>query len=204
MAVAASDLTVEKSRLAAGKYSLGSCRCSDASTLSRMSVWAHSPAGRERVVMRSAPLMLAGLFMLLTFAVLAQPADDHASDRAYIQESESAWAKSVATNDVSVLERILADDFVGVDVDGSHYSKANAIADYRKGPSSFVINRLNEVEIRFYGNTAIAQGNESWKKKDGTVGRFVWTDTWIKRDGKWQIVAAEDLVPPPPSTQLAK
>jgi aminopeptidase C len=39
-------------------------------------------------------------------------------------------------------------------------------------------------------------GNESWKKKDGTPGKFVWTDTWIKRAGKWQIVAAEDLVPP--------
>jgi hypothetical protein len=56
-------------------------------------------------------------------------------------------------------------------------------------------NHLNEIEIRFYGDAAVAQGNESWKKKDGTTGKFVWTDTWIRRGGKWQIVAAEDLVP---------
>jgi len=29
-------------------------------------------------------------------------------------------------------------------------------------------------------------------------GRFVWTDTWIRRNGKWQIVAAEDLIAPEP------
>ena len=102
----------------------------------------------------------------------------------------------VVTNDVSVLERILADDFVGVDIDGSHYSKADAIKDYRTKPSEFASNHLNEIEIRFYGDVAVAQGNESWKKKDGAVGKFVWTDTWIRRNGKWQIVAAEDLVPP--------
>ncbi|MGC2033236.1 MAG: hypothetical protein WA642_24690 [Steroidobacteraceae bacterium] len=30
----------------------------------------------------------------------------------YIKDSSSAWAESVATNDASVVQRILADDFV--------------------------------------------------------------------------------------------
>jgi ketosteroid isomerase-like protein len=154
--------------------------------------------------MRSVLLMPLTVLMLLASTAITQSVDDHASDRAYIREAESDWANSVATNDANVLERILADDFVGVDIDGSHYSKANAIKDYRTGPSSFLSNHLNEVEIRFYGNAAVAQGDESWKKRDGTAGRFVWTDTWIKRDGKWQIVAAEDLVPPSPSTSMVK
>jgi hypothetical protein len=146
--------------------------------------------------------MRAGFLMiipfLLFFASLAhvQTKDDHASDRAYIRQAESDWAESVVTNDASVLGRILADDFIGVGPEGSHYSKADAIKDYRTPPSEFVSNHLNEVEIRFYRDAAVAQGNESWKKKDGTPGKFVWTDTWIRRGGKWQIVAAEDLVPP--------
>jgi hypothetical protein len=24
-------------------------------------------------------------------------------------------------------------------------------------------------------------------------GSYVWTDTWVRRNGKWQVVAAEDL-----------
>jgi ketosteroid isomerase-like protein len=141
-------------------------------------------------------LMALALLSFLNFLALAQWADKHASDRAYIRQAESDWAESSVTNDVSLLERILADDFVGVEIDGSHYSRADAIKDFRTHPSDFASNHLNDVEVRFYGDAAVAQGSESWKKKDGTTGKFVWTDTWIKRGGKWQIVAAEDLVPP--------
>ncbi len=142
------------------------------------------------------PFMTIALLLFVTFLTLAQSADDHASDRTYIRQAESDWAESVVPNDVGVLERILADDFVGVDIDGSHYSKADAIKDFRTHPSDFVSNHLNEVDIRFFGDAAVAQGHETWKKKDGTTGKFVWTDTWVRRGGKWQIVAAEDLVPP--------
>jgi len=140
-------------------------------------------------------LMITAFLLLVASPAQVQSAPDQASDRAYIRQAESDWAESVVTNDVSVLERILAGDFVGVDIDGSHYAKADAIKDYRTHPSDFVSNHLNEIEIRFYGDAAVAQGNEGWKKKDGTTGKFVWTDTWIRRGGKWQIVAAEDLVP---------
>ena len=61
------------------------------------------------------------------------------------------------STDVSVLERILADDFVGVDIDGSHYTKADAIRDFRMHPSDFVSNHFNEVGIRFYGDTVVAR-----------------------------------------------
>jgi hypothetical protein len=144
------------------------------------------------------PRLLAFTTVLLFFAPLAyvQSVDDHGKEGAYIRQAESDWAESVVSNDTNVLERILADDFVGVDIDGSHYTKTQAIKDARAKPSEFVSNHANEVRVRFYGDAAVAQGSESWKKKDGTVGKFVWTDTWIKRGGKWQIVAAEDLVPP--------
>ena len=39
---------------------------------------------------------------------------------------------------------------------------------------------------------------ESWvRNKEPLRGRFVWTDTWVLRNGKWQIVAAEDMVAEP-------
>jgi len=37
----------------------------------------------------------------------------------YIIESERQWAESVATGDTTVIERVLADDFVGVDPKGA-------------------------------------------------------------------------------------
>ena len=121
---------------------------------------------------------------------------DRAADRAYIRKAESDWGESEVTRDASVLERILSDDFVGVDVDGTRYSKAEALQEYRTSPSSYASNHISGIEIRFYGQAAVAQGDDSWEKKDGTAGKHVWTDTWVLRDGKWQLVAAEDLVPP--------
>jgi len=44
----------------------------------------------------------------------------------------------------------------------------------------------------------MAQGDEIWVRYSGQplTGRFVWTDTWLFRNDKWQIVAAEDLIAP--------
>ena len=96
-----------------------------------------------------------------------------------------------------MIERILADDFLGVAPEGKLYEKPTMIAETKEGPKHFVSNHLDDVKIRFFGdNTAVAQGSESWVRRNGERGRFVWTDTWILRNDRWQIVAAEDLVPP--------
>lgn len=114
----------------------------------------------------------------------------------YIVENEREWAESVASGDSKPVERILADDFLGVDPQGRLYDKAKMVSDTRNAPKYFVSNHLNDIKVRFYGDTAIAQGNESWERHAGERGRFVWTDTWIWRDGRWQIVAAEDPIAP--------
>ncbi|HJZ66244.1 MAG TPA: nuclear transport factor 2 family protein [Candidatus Acidoferrum sp.] len=139
-------------------------------------------------------LLGATLFVGAIFAVRAQDSGNVEAER-YIKESERQWAESVASGDSSVIERILAEDFIGVDPDGSQYNKAKMVKDTASAPKYFLSNHLNEVKVRFYGDAAVAQGNESWVRRSGTPlhGRFVWTDTWIKRNGKWQIVAAEDL-----------
>ena len=121
---------------------------------------------------------------------------DHKEAERYIIESERQWAESVASGDTAVIQRILADDFVGVDPKGRHYGKSEMISDTRNAPKYFASNRLNDVKVRFYRGTAVAQGNESWQRHNGERGRFVWTDTWIRRNGRWQIVAAEDLIAP--------
>ena len=141
--------------------------------------------------------------LLRTLAILAilclcdcsRQKDQKKTER-YILESEGQWAESVATGDTSAIERILADDFIGVDPKGRLYTKQKMIDETRNAPKSFLSNRLNDVKVRFFGNTVIAQGSETWEKRSGERGRFVWTDTWLQRNGRWEIVAAEDLIAP--------
>jgi hypothetical protein len=111
---------------------------------------------------------------------------------AFIRKSEAEWATSVATNDASVLRRILADDFVWV-LDQRVIDKPTAIREAEEGPGPFVSNVLDYVHIRFYGTTAVAQGSEHWVKRNpDRPGRFIWTDTWVLCAGKWRIVSSQD------------
>jgi Domain of unknown function (DUF4440) len=116
----------------------------------------------------------------------------------YIVESEDAWAESVATNDSSVVKRILADNFIWV-LDGKVVDKKTAVKWAAAGPGEFLSNKPDYVHVRFFGDTAVAQGSETWTKKGGKRGKFVWTDTWVKRADCWQIVNAQDTVVPLPA-----
>lgn len=147
------------------------------------------------------------LMIAMALSVAAQQSATTTADaERYIRDSESQWAEAVANGDVSVVQRILADDYIGVDAgDGHLYHKAEAISWIQGHHAEYLFNHLDEVNVRFFGNTAVAQGSESWERRTGEPrrGRFAWTDTWVLRNGQWQIVAAEDLIAPPLSTKAA-
>lgn len=136
--------------------------------------------------------------LVLSFALFScKEKIDYEKAEKYISDSEKQWAESVASGDSSVIRRILADDFIGVDPDGNQYDKEKMVKETATAPQYFLSNHLNDVKIKFYGNFAIARGDETWvKRKDSSTARFVWTDTWIYRDKKWEILAAEDLIAP--------
>jgi hypothetical protein len=117
---------------------------------------------------------------------------------AYIVDAERKRADSVMTGKATDIERILADDFIGVGPDGKPYDKGQMIARTRDSPVEFLSNRINDVKVLFNGDTAVAQGSETWVRRgtDARRGRFVWTDTWLRRHGQWQIIASEALIAP--------
>ena len=117
------------------------------------------------------------------------------SDRDQILDIERQFADSAVSNDVSELQDIFADDYIGTEPDGKRVTKADSIAEAKSGPSEFASCRLNEdeVKIRFYGDVAVVNGTESWKKKDGKSGRFIWTDVIVKQQNKWRVVSSQDL-----------
>lgn len=113
-----------------------------------------------------------------------------------IREIEREWAEVAVTGDTSVIKRILADDFLGTTPEGVLYTKQDFIDDMKAHPSAFTSNIVNEVKVRFADDVAIAQGNETFTRKTGETARFIWTDVLVERDGKWQVIAAEDLIAP--------
>ncbi len=96
-----------------------------------------------------------------------------------------------------MVQRILAEDFVWV-LDDRVLDKKAAVVEAAQGPGPFLSNATDYVHVRFFGDTAVAQGSETWTKTGGRRGKFVWTDTWVGSNGCWQIVNAQDISVPLP------
>jgi ketosteroid isomerase-like protein len=114
----------------------------------------------------------------------------------YIRRSAAEWADVVVTGDVAPLRRFIADDYVGVSSRGEVRDKAKILEPFKAG--DFTASSLDYVNIRHFGDTVIAQGAETVKRRGGGPDlRLIWTDVWLWRDGQWQIVASQDSVRPP-------
>jgi hypothetical protein len=145
------------------------------------------------------PVFLAAIAtMLLPGPARAQQshwasADDKTAK--YILDMERKWAESICA-DNGVVEVLVADDFQGTSTDGSRYTKADELKD-EKGAHTAHDCGLDETKVRFFGDSiAIVYGSEHAVGKDKSQPDAkvcqIWTDTWLKRGGKWQVVASQD------------
>jgi Domain of unknown function (DUF4440) len=113
----------------------------------------------------------------------------------FMIDMERKWAEGVCGNN-GVISELLADDFQGTSTQGERFNKDDELRD-EKGTRSSHGCALDDAKVRFFGdNVAIIYGSEHAIGKDKTHPDAkvcqVWTDTWLKRDGKWQIAASQD------------
>ena len=114
-------------------------------------------------------------------------------------QMERDWAKAGQTKDAAAIDRILADDWIGQGFDGKAWTKAQSLADLKSAGSSLQSIELTDMKVRVYGNAAVVTGGDTEKStsegKDSS-GKYVWTDVFVNRNGKWQAVASESTKVP--------
>jgi hypothetical protein len=109
-------------------------------------------------------------------------------------DMERQWAEAACTHN-GIEKTILAEDFHGTAPNGSLYSKQQALADAKTTEETC---KMYEMKVHFFGDSmAILYGSESAVRTEAdgrkhTV-KLTWTDTWLKRQGTWQVVAAQDM-----------
>jgi Domain of unknown function (DUF4440) len=109
---------------------------------------------------------------------------------------EREWAEEACTHKI-VVDTLLADDFEGTAPDGSRYGKEQEVQEARSSKKKVSGCQLDEARVRFFGDAiAIVYGKDrAVVPTEAGVEEtrcLVWTDTWLKRGGRWQIVAAQD------------
>ena len=122
----------------------------------------------------------------------ASPDDQTAK---YMIDMERKWAEGVCV-DNGVVAGLLADDFQGTSTSGTRFTKADELRDEKSVRTARDCG-LDETKVRFFGNSlAMVYGSEHAIGKDKSRPNAkvcqVWTDTWLKRAGRWQIIASHD------------
>ena len=94
--------------------------------------------------------------------------------------------------DAAALERIYADDFIGIGPSGTVRTKPQVLSDFTSGRLKFRSISTDDVQVRVYGNTVVENGVSIMDGDD--AGKVVprdnrFTRVWVKRKGRWQLVA---------------
>ena len=94
--------------------------------------------------------------------------------------------------DAAALDRIYADDFIGIGPSGVVRTKSQVIADFTSGNLRFQSITADDVRVRVYGNTAVETGRSTMIGQDGakTVPRDNrFTRVWVKQQRGWRLVS---------------
>src|SRR6266436_557645 len=135
---------------------------------------------------------MTGLLLALLLAVNVQDTDERV-----LLRLEDDWASALVKRDRVTFERLLADGFVYTEND--QIMDRRAVLNSVVGGSDTVAAAHNDSMVvhRFGPATAVVTG---WLVVGGRgangefLHRYRFTDTWVKRGGNWQIVAAQDYV----------
>lgn len=113
-------------------------------------------------------------------------------DRQWIIEAYSS-------KDLKDFDRIVADDFLITGANGKIQDKAQKRASVKAGYTEFAPDAIFKIDeasakVRVFGNTAISTGFiiEKYMWKEFKInGHVHFTNTYLKRNGKWQVVASQ-------------
>jgi ketosteroid isomerase-like protein len=141
-------------------------------------------------------LVTAVLALALTSIVMAQEPSTAGTQRSNIEQvirqldGERIQAQIGA--DAAALDRIYADDFIGVGPSGTVRTKKQVILDFTSGALKFQSITTDEVQVRVYENTAVQTGLSTMDGQD--IGKAVprntrFTRVWVKQQDYWRLVA---------------
>ncbi len=111
---------------------------------------------------------------------------------------EDDWALGLTRRDAALFRRLLANGFVYSEDDRT-VGRDEVLRDIVAGPDTVETAHNEDMKVHRFGTTAVVTG---WLLVGGHgpkgpfSHRYRFTDTWVRREGRWQIVAAHDYLVP--------
>jgi ketosteroid isomerase-like protein len=113
------------------------------------------------------------------------------------------WATAELQSDTTFLEKILADDFVGVGPLGFLLTKQEWLARHQAGDLKYDALTLDEVKVRVYNDAAILicrQVQEAAYRGNPIMAQLRTTLVFVQQQGQWQLAGLHlcNIGQPPP------
>ena len=140
-------------------------------------------------------------FVLSAFALAVCTHSARAQNAAarQILKQEDAWAAGVVRRDSALFERMLAPGFVYSEDDRT-MSRGAVLKDILTTTDTVREAHNEGMEVHRYGSTTAVVTGWLVLRGRGASGafnrRYRFTDTWVRMDGSWRIVAAHDYLAP--------
>ena len=141
-------------------------------------------------------LVIAVLGLTATSIALGQKQSASRNQRSNVEKAirqlDNERIQAQIGADVVALDRIYANDFVGVGPSGTVRTKTQVISDFTSGDLKFQSITTDEVQVRVYENTAVETGLSTMVGQD--KGKAVPRDTrftrvWVEQQRRWRLVA---------------
>jgi len=121
-------------------------------------------------------------------------AADSSTVQANLKQMEDTWVKALVNKDQAAVGNMIADDFAGFNPEGKHLGKSQLLDEAKNEPNTLSSAVNENMDVHVYGpNLATVSGTTTEKGKDKHGKQFtrsyVWVDTWMERNGKWQCIA---------------
>jgi ketosteroid isomerase-like protein len=139
-------------------------------------------------------LAIAVVWLLSLSLAAGQQASKTGTVEDQIKEREQNWAQATVKEGAAAVDQYEADDIIDTDPSGRVTDKAQDKTDLSSGDLKFQSIELSDLKVHIYGNIAVAAGTSTIKgtyKGQDITGKYRFTDTWVKRNGKWQAVASQ-------------
>ena len=142
-------------------------------------------------------LISISLLVMLLVSIRSQTPNQNPESQAATEqliqlerEKDTAYQRG----DKAALDQIYADDYEAIAANGTTIMK-KAILDFFARPNIFELHRSEDVMVRVFGDVALVTGVQKRKFykdiKPGGEDTLRYTNIYAKRNGTWQIVAAQ-------------
>jgi len=119
-----------------------------------------------------------------------EKAGEGTSDEQELIRLQQEWLRTeTARGDVA---RFMADEYALVTSEGTTITKPEMLRFVQSDDFPFTSMTAENLKVQVFGAAAVVKGLLRWSDKNHKTGHFLFTDTWLKRDGRWQCLATHE------------